>query len=74
MQIGAKATVIYSLGTNYMFIPGLCANQGDHSNRGPAIKNGTKQQSRSTCCVIWHYGSRHSTSICLLNFPESFKQ
>ena len=42
VQIGAKATVSCSLGTNCIVIPGLCANQGDHSNHGPAIENGTK--------------------------------
>ena len=29
-------------GTNCIFLPGLHANRGDHSNRGPAIENGTK--------------------------------
>ena len=67
MQIEAKAC---SLGSNYIFIPGLCANQGDNGNRGPAIENGTKWHSRSTCCHLALYGPGDSTSICLFNFPE----
>ena len=38
MEIGAKATVSCSFGTNCIFIPGLCANRDN--NRGPAIEMG----------------------------------
>ena len=38
MQIGAKASVNCSLGTNCIFIPGLCGNQG--YNCGPALETG----------------------------------
>ena len=72
VQSGAKATVSCLLGTKRIFIPGLCANQGVHSYRGPTIENGTKQQSRSTCCHL--VLPMDSTSICLFNFLKGFTQ
>ena len=69
MQIGAKAIVSCLLGTNYIFIPGLYANQGD--NCGPTIEMG--QSSKDNPCVVtWHYRSGDSTSTCLFNFTKGF--
>ena len=66
VQIGAKTTISCSLGTNCIFIPGLCANRGD--NCDPAIETGqsTEQMlspgttdletvfSRGFCTIVLH--------------------